>query len=57
MTTSDDRSHDLDSTFPTPNRRQLFGVLAGVGVGSAVFQRALAAQARLHAPMIRLWLT
>src|SRR5262249_15515342 len=27
-----------------PNRRQVFGVLAGLGVGSLVFQRALAAQ-------------
>jgi Asp-tRNA(Asn)/Glu-tRNA(Gln) amidotransferase A subunit family amidase len=30
---------------PAPNRRQLFGVLASLGVGSTVFQRALATQA------------
>src|SRR5258708_35937243 len=40
-------SHPLASSvqFPAPNRRQLFGILASFGVGSTVFQRALAIQA------------
>src|SRR5438445_13711772 len=37
--------HDGSTTNLTPTRRQLLQALAGLGVGSAVFQRALAAQA------------
>jgi hypothetical protein len=36
---------DNDSSPLTPTRRQWLQVLAGTGIGSAVFQRALAAQA------------
>jgi hypothetical protein len=47
--TSDDPLADVttpDPTAPyTPTRRHLLKALAGLGVGSAVFQRALAAQA------------
>src|SRR5438045_2783893 len=41
------RTADGTDTAPpiTPTRRQLLQLLAGLGVGSAVFQRALAAQA------------
>jgi Asp-tRNA(Asn)/Glu-tRNA(Gln) amidotransferase A subunit family amidase len=57
MTTPHDHHPASDSSFPTPNRRQLFGVLAGLGVGSTVFQRALAAQAeqtgRVTAEMVK----
>jgi Asp-tRNA(Asn)/Glu-tRNA(Gln) amidotransferase A subunit family amidase len=34
-----------DSSLLTPSRRQLFGALTALGIGSAVSQRALAAQA------------
>jgi Asp-tRNA(Asn)/Glu-tRNA(Gln) amidotransferase A subunit family amidase len=42
--TADDRPDDLIPA-PTPTRRHLLKVLAGLGVGSAVFRRALAADA------------
>jgi Asp-tRNA(Asn)/Glu-tRNA(Gln) amidotransferase A subunit family amidase len=46
MTTNNSLPPASDSPFQSPSRRQLFGVVAGLGVGSAVFQRALAAQAQ-----------
>jgi Asp-tRNA(Asn)/Glu-tRNA(Gln) amidotransferase A subunit family amidase len=46
MTTNNSPPPASDSLFQSPSRRQLFGVVAGLGVGSAVFQRALAAQAQ-----------
>jgi Asp-tRNA(Asn)/Glu-tRNA(Gln) amidotransferase A subunit family amidase len=45
MTPTDPLPLASPSVFPRPHRRQLLGVLAGLGIGSAVFQRALAAQA------------
>lgn len=34
----------LEADFPRPSRRQALQILAGLGIGSAVFQRSLAAQ-------------
>jgi Asp-tRNA(Asn)/Glu-tRNA(Gln) amidotransferase A subunit family amidase len=44
MTTDDQRPTPVPSQAP-PTRRHLLGLLAGLGVGSAVFRRALAAEA------------
>ena len=53
----------MDSSL-TPSRRQLMKTLAGIGIGSAVFQRAVVAQApkgggRITAEMIEQaeWIT
>jgi Asp-tRNA(Asn)/Glu-tRNA(Gln) amidotransferase A subunit family amidase len=43
--TSDERTDDA-SEFRSPTRRQLMKTVAAVGVGTAVFQRALVAQAQ-----------
>ncbi len=44
--TADPRSESFSSPSPSsPTRRRLLGLLAGLGVGPAVFQRALASQA------------
>src|SRR6516225_9674855 len=45
MNTTNRLPNDSNVPLPAPNRRQLFGVLASLGIGSAVFQRALASQA------------
>jgi Asp-tRNA(Asn)/Glu-tRNA(Gln) amidotransferase A subunit family amidase len=42
---SNPQRRDANDRFPRPTRRHLLKVLAGLGVGSAVFRRALAAQA------------
>src|SRR5438093_10072759 len=43
--TSDERTDDVTATR-SPTRRQLMKTVAAVGVGTAVFQRALVAQAQ-----------
>ncbi|HEV3238325.1 MAG TPA: amidase [Gemmataceae bacterium] len=45
METLNSLSNPWNVPLSVPNRRQLFGILASLGVGSTVFQRALATQA------------